>query len=59
MDKPKTAADFANFTGMELQADAHDLEVGKSQEQVNILPDQKGSMRTRGGTRLVSFAYEA
>lgn len=59
MDKPKSVADAADFLGIELQQDAHDIEPGKAQDQVNIMSDQKGAMRTRGGCRLVSFDYES
>lgn len=55
MDKPKSAYDAKDFPGIQLQADAHDLPPGMSQDQINIQSDQEGAMRVRLGCRLVTF----
>lgn len=57
MEQPKSAADASDFLGMEITADTHDLEPGRSQEQVNVMSDQRGAMRPRLGCRLVTFEY--
>lgn len=58
-EKPKVQLDITDFGGLELQADAHDLEPGKSQDQVNIRSDLTGQARVRPGMKVVSFDYEA
>ena len=55
---PKVQLDMSDFPGLELQSDAHDLDPGKTQDQVNIRADLTGQARVRPGMRLVSFDYE-
>lgn len=54
-DKPKTSYDARDFSGLVLQADAHDVEPGTAVDQVNVQSDQEGALRVRMGVRLVSF----
>lgn len=58
-EKPKVQFRADDFPGLELQSDAHDLDPGKTQDQVNIRSDIQGQARVRPGMKLVSFDYEA
>lgn len=51
----KQSAEARDFPGLELQTDAHDVEPGKAQDQVNAQSDQAGALRVRLGVLPVSF----
>ena len=55
MEKPRASVDHADFKGIVLQADAHDLAPGTAQDQVNIKSDEPGRATTRWGLKEVSF----
>lgn len=54
-DKPKAASDAADFGGLILVLDAHDLPAGTAQVQVNMKSDEQGRLTTRWGMLQVQF----
>lgn len=54
-EKPRKTHEMRDFTGLILQADAHDMPPGAGQDQVNAKSDTAGQLQVRDGMLLVSF----
>lgn len=54
-EQPAATVEIKDFPGMVTESDEHDLAPGASPEQVNILSEDIGRMRSREGFRLCSF----
>lgn len=52
---PGAALTISRFSGMATNVDPHDVEVGKSIHQINVVCGPLGEMRVRPGCRLLKF----
>jgi hypothetical protein len=53
--RPKERAVVRDFSGLEANVDAHDIEAGAGRVQVNAASEVPGELRARRGLRFLDF----